>query len=502
MNLGLPVLGLLLGAVLSGCQGGIARHAAPEESAKKPAQSDHARPSAHILAVDSSGNYLPISDDLRFRSGDGRRLLRTNAAGGCVSFRALNDHISDMFAHIDASGKKKLLIFIHGGMISIPESLKRIKSQYRQILNGNDGSYPIFIVWRSGLMSSYWEQLCCIRGGQYNVPLGTVTLPLYLLKDIGVAVFNAPLAWGHATYVYWSSIAEKKNVADVRELRCDVQSASSLHQARGDGVNYCHKGNKVKEERILHDTFNFIMFFPKMVTIPFVSSMGKTGWDNMLRRTETQFRNPIELSDSSDTCATEARAFSRGSGATSIFFSRLERYLADRNMEVSIVGHSMGSIIVNKTLELYPDIRYRHIVFMAAADSINNTINALGDYMQKHPETEFYNVMMHPQADANEIPRYTFGIAPNGSLLEWIDEMYGPNRTRLDLTAGKWWNSKDILHLFPDDPQLRKRIHMKVFGFYDRDPVHHGDFTEIELLKYPYWDHRFWWLEDELSTGN
>jgi len=481
--------------LLAGCQAGTAGHQLSESAvaAAKPAAGPHIP--AHILTVDSSGNYLPIPDDLRFRGGDGRRLLEADDAGRCRSFQALNEHITEMFAQIDASGKKKLLIFIHGGMTSISDSLQRIKSQYRQILEDKEGYYPIFIIWRSGLTSSYWEQLCCIRGGQYNVPLGAVTLPFYLLKDLGVAIFNAPLAWGHATYVYWSSVGEKKHVADIRESRCDAASTSPLHVTT-TGVQYCHKGNRDKEEGLAHDAFNLIMFLPKMITLPFVSSMGKTGWENMLRRTETQFRNPIELSDSSGVCAAEAKAFSKGSGATSIFFSRLARYLAGRDMEVSIVGHSMGSIIINKALMLYPEIEYRHIVFMAAADNINHTIHAVGDYMRRHPQTEFYNVMMHPQADANEIPRHTFGFAPNGSLLEWIDEMYGPNRTRLDLTVGKWWNTKDILHLFPDDGQLRRRMHMKVFGFYDRDPVHHGDFTEVELLKYPYWDKRFWWLED------
>jgi hypothetical protein len=139
-----------------------------------------------------------------------------------------------------------------------------------------------------------------------------------------------------------------------------------------------------------------------------------------------------------------------------------------------------------------------HIVFLASADTINNTINSLGDYMLQNKTTDFYNVSLHPRADATEIPPNTLGAAPNGSLLEWVDQMYGPNRTRLDRTMGNWWNLKDALHLFPDDEEqtLKKRMHIKVFGFNEGDPVTHGDFTETEITKYPYWDKRFWWLED------
>ena len=454
----------------------------------------------HMLVSDNSGNYLPINTDLSFSDGAGRALLRENSEGKCESFTALDKHVDRMLEAFEASGKKRLLIFIHGGMNSLENSLKRVMKQYPKIMgdpdNPDEGYYPIFIVWHSGLMSSYFEQLCCIRGGQRKLALGAVTLPLYLIKDTGVAIFNAPLAWGQQTYQYWTSIGDQKDIAAPDSQRCDgaLPSQSARFRDAKSGVHFCHKGNPEKNGLSAHDAFNLVMFFPKMVTIPFVDSMGGTGWDNMLRRTETLFRNPLELSSSKNICTTEAKAFSRGSGAVSIFFKKLEERVGNgHKAHITIIGHSMGTIIINKAIEHYRRIRYDNIVFMAAADNINNTINSVGYYLQENSNTQFYNLALHPHAEASEIPPYTFGTAPNGSLLEWIDQMFGPNRSVLDRTMGAWWNIKETLHLFP----AGDRVHMKVFGFNPGDPTHHGDFTDPELTAYPYWDKRFWWLEQQ-----
>ncbi len=450
----------------------------------------------HMLVSDNSGNYLPINTDLTFSDGAGRALLRENSEGKCESFAALDKHIDRMLSAFEASGKKRLLIFIHGGMNSLENSLRRVTKQYPEILGDpndpDDGYFPVFLVWRSGIVASYFEQLCCIRGGQHNLLLGVVTMPLYLLKDTGVAIFNAPLAWGQQTYQYWTSIGDKKNIMAPETQRCDGPSKPSELRDPKSGVHFCHKGNRNTNGFSLHDGFNLIMFFPKMVTMPFVDSMGGTGWENMLRRTETLFRNPVELSNAKDTCTTEAKAFRRGSGAVSIFFKKLEERVGNgHKAHITIIGHSMGAIIINKAIESYPNIPYDNIVFMAAADNISNTIDSVGDYLQANKNTQFYNLSLHPHADAAEIAPYTFGTVPNGSLLEWVDQMFGPNRSVLDRTMGAWWNIKDALHLFPESD----RVHMKVFGYNEGDPVHHIDFNNPDITTYPYWDKRFWWVE-------
>src|SRR5260370_20042006 len=61
-------------------------------------------------------------------------------------------------SQVGPSGKRRILIFVHGGLNTASASVKRAVDLYSVILTNKDDSYyPIFINWRSGLTSSYFE---------------------------------------------------------------------------------------------------------------------------------------------------------------------------------------------------------------------------------------------------------------------------------------------------------------------------------------------------------
>jgi hypothetical protein len=63
--------------------------------------------------------------------------------------------------------RKRILLFIHGGMNTAQASIERVKHvlKYRQEIL-KDGIYPIFINWDSSLTSSYLDRLVSLRQGR------------------------------------------------------------------------------------------------------------------------------------------------------------------------------------------------------------------------------------------------------------------------------------------------------------------------------------------------
>ena len=165
--------------------------------------------------------------------------------------------------------------------------------------------------------------------------------------------------------------------------------------------------------------------------------------------------------------------------------------------------------------ELVPDfggLPYENIVFMAAATSIRDTKDAMVPLLRKNQaergqvpfKLNFYNLMLHPKADAREDS--AFGLLPTGSLLEWIDEVLQKTKTVRDRTMGKWRNLREAQQVFPAD--VRDRMTFRIFGFDQRnwqdnlngagrpdasyrwlEPTTHGSFNDTNKK---FWRAEFW----------
>ena len=112
------------------------------------------------------------------------------------------------------------------------------------------------------------------------------------------------------------------------------------------------------------------------------------------------------------------------------------RLLAD--VEITIVGHSVGAIILDDLVHIHGRLPYRNVVQMGSAESFSHFLETVVPGMEAKPELRFYNLSLHPVAEASEANAW--GTVPVGSLLEWVDHVYTNNDPLLDKSLGRWVN--------------------------------------------------------------
>lgn len=292
----------------------------------------------------------------------------------------------------------------------------------------------------------------------------------------------------------------------------------------------------------------YSLLFPvRLVSTPFVHGLGEAAWENSLRRTRTTVRRSVEFNlDRHADWDQDWRDFPRGTGVFVRFFKVLERYRTGRGMpcsewhcstdgekpkltpdeaakeqeqdkaiaaalakaKITVIGHSMGAIVINELNERFPRLPYSDIVVMASAASLRETRRVIDRYFEDVKEAEdarFYSLMLHPLNEARE--RQGLGAVPSGSLLMWIDEMYDVPKTPEDKTFGFWPTAKPARRMFGREAQERMlyRVFSRPHAALDQpsNPVEHGDFNDDEMC---FWRPSFWgvtgtdWEEDYRKT--
>lgn len=298
----------------------------------------------------------------------------------------------------------------------------------------------------------------------------------------------------------------------------------------------------------------------QVVSTPIAHGIGESAWQNYLRRTRTTLRQSWEFvpwwkSKERNRINTLRESFPRGTGVFAEFFTALEEYrtkdgnrlsrieiegdngehiddilcpidskvgneacqkslrshleaLIDERIyeslkeaKITLIGHSMGGIVVNGLIESFPQLPYSDIVVMASAASFRDTQRAINYYYEVHKnedtqlnneesKTRFFSLMLHPKNDTGE--QQGGGTIPSGSLLMWIDQMYEVAKTPEDRTFGFWPNVKTTRHMFSEKAQ--KNMVFRVFNQRksDSNPVEHGDFNEDRMC---FWRPAFWGVD-------
>src|ERR1700740_564743 len=115
-------------------------------------------------------------------------------------------------------------------------------------------------------------------------------------------------------------------------------------------------------------------------------------------------------------------------GSTRSSSTELERFIdghggADK-FEVVLVGHSMGTIVINHLLRASTRLPVSRIVYMAAACTIKDYEDTVFPYLRQHPRAQISQLVLHHTAELRESNLMLFrwlDFAPRGSLLLWID---------------------------------------------------------------------------------
>ncbi len=416
---------------------------------------------------------------------------------------------------------KRVLIFIHGGLTEQDAALERDALQYKYIQQA--GYYPIFVNWDSDLMSAYGEHLLWIRQGRKETdPLRrfgqVLTSPLYLLADIGRAATRAPSVWVHlgstdadAAGNRWGSVHQRQphwleNDQSLYAAKyystLHARYASTLPTTPTDrGQIHLSMGPEQSTSNFWRfDSFKYIVTMPaKLVTTPLIDSLGKSAWEVLCRRTVNLFEDPLDTRALGANTKQMSQLLDYGPpGDLQWFLNKLQNHI-DRDpdgdqYEITVIGHSMGTLVINELLRHNPNLNIRNIVYLAAACSIHDFRRDTIPYMDAHPLTRMYNLCLHPTAEVTEAEVYD--LPPRGSLLVWIDEFLGEPRTPLDRTLGRWDNILPATYIIP--PKLRDRIFIKAFAMTANGartepetqspaPQVHGDFSWAA-----YWDPAFW----------
>jgi hypothetical protein len=255
------------------------------------------------------------------------------------------------------------------------------------------------------------------------------------------------------------------------------------------------------------------MCYPaRLITTPVIDAFGNRAWHTMNRRTRTLFRKPDTIGEAQGIQL--PGDYADPDGGLGILMNALaELVQEDPKYRITLVGHSMGTIVINEILNDYQFMEFDKIIYMAAACSVVDIENFVIPYLQIHKNTIYYHLTLHQTADETEScwesvvgrrsPLRWLMIVPRGSLLEWIDFYLSDPLTPGDYTAGKWANIIAGLPRFPDD--VRSQMRIKAFGILDPElntreidkPEVHADFT---LTDQKFWLPDYWEITDETAV--
>jgi pimeloyl-ACP methyl ester carboxylesterase len=467
-----------------------------------PKENHPATYARHVIEIDKNGEHI------------NRKLYDSITLGRDEHFRAILSGIDD---HIRKNGKKKLLIFFHGGLNSISNSLERGLTKAPVILK-EDEMYSVFVNWDSGPFSSYGQHLFIKSSGVSYTDTKWPFAPLTLASDLVTGMARSPISGFNNLSSYFYSLTfvpSRRNSTALYGELCD-----RMHKDPDNEISVRWGESQRKKHRsFLRGSYSFAMSWSRLIGgFVFWDGLGTPAWMNMKGRAYGVFHPGSEFDIRKyryDTERVQERLDTDHSGVLSQFMDTLLQQLqgydkAGLKYELTVIGHSMGAIITNNLLREYPELEVKNIVHMAGASSIREVKNCIVPYLQTHKNTNYYNLTLHPKAEVRESLCNIEFLVPRGTLLVHIDNTFERPFSFMDRTSGRWENVIQATHLFPDS--IRGRVTIKSFDILNTQPYNdkknkgsreerlrkfipqkHGNFG-----KGPFWDERFWKITDPL----
>ena len=505
----------------------------------------------HVLAIDGRGFYRPVKVECdngqphrQFRQADVSSPGQHDGLLPCpenicsnpaINIRQVREHIAlmaqidriiDQLDHPVNGVPQHLVIFIHGGLVSQEESLARAIKDAPDMINdrrafdplGSNGGgngpilmkgskiFPLFLNWPSGPLDTYGDSVLDYEQGKYSTDRHRhLEAPIYVATDAADIFAHAPLDLVKSIHRFFGAHHLFTNV----ETSCQIDPHFGCDDM-GKGL-----------ERPLLDTVVYGGTFPlRGLTVPMLD-VGTRAWKNMVARTRFGVEKYVRPNDYEnvfltlhpDVTKNQRADFQKQKeimtqGVFYHLFARLrEKFYAGGHLcdgtqpRITLIGHSMGTMVANELLHAFPDLPYENIVFMAAAANIRD-FQSMTEPVLRHPacpqDLRFYNLSLHQDADRDSL-EYR-GALPRGSLLEWIDDIFETPVTSIDRTMGKWENVLFAQYGFA--PDARRRMFFHRFGLVAPDPIMHGDFAgqprEIsdpgarKCETWRYWQPQYW----------
>ena len=382
-------------------------------------------PRTHIVMANSQGWAV--------EPADGYRKLSAKEYDD-----ALDATFTDMATFCANRRPCQVLFFVHGGMNTRTNTLERAERLHTRIKEA--GVYPVFLNWNSSFPSSWWDHLAKVRKGLWK-PGTAILAPYFFASDQIRSVPEAPMAW----------VAEARHaLTTLGPTNPSVVAYASLVGSNGGvDVNSILQpdAKSLIDDRTGWERHRAKLALPvtapiKIVAAPFiVQPWGSGAWDIMQRRTTMLFRTEEAFRTTPD-----------GGGAVesgAAFAHFLDRFQYDflplicggvaapskapndllslntrmtqppppgcpDKLALTMVGHSMGAIIVNQALRRAPLLDVANVVHMASAASVDDYRNTVLPYLRAHPATQMYHLALHPMAEVKE--RGVLDLSPCDSM--------------------------------------------------------------------------------------
>lgn len=533
----------------------------------------------HILAVDADGNalvpHVSVSADGRYSArhetlvgedtrganfagvrtdelepidllGYDRLALRNVLTGR----RALYDYLESMFKAIEREQPDEIVVHVHGGLNNIDGAIAKtalISDDLEKRQPPDRRVFYIGICWNSDLYPTYKEHLFLIREGLRQPGKAIVTAPAMLLSDLGSAASRLPLDLINFLYQDFYTISpgsfKRTQLAQTRvhQIQARERRAGS-DKSLTVSPNHNDRSRWAKRK----DAGQWLLSSPTKFASTFLLDwLGTEPWKNMLRRTRTMFERESEFIPSIDEATTRrlAAQLSKANGqpldadalldkmnatgrqgAVSLFCSQAQGRLTGltKRPTITLIGHSMGALVLCEILQRYHQLPLDNAVFMGAACSVNDFKSKVIPYLQEQnlretlragilaelgrpspasasaSKTHFYNLCLHDTVENGEKNPGSIDLVQRGSLLTWIDLLYQTPESENDRTVGRWVNAILATDSLPGD--VIDRITIKEFGVdrplvkhrqledyayrrggetYVQEPMQHGDFSRF-----------------------
>jgi pimeloyl-ACP methyl ester carboxylesterase len=443
-----------------------------------------------LYTGDRARGQTELKDSISARQEQmvGPDLVRPKALN--FSYRA---YLHGLFDGLEHSGKHKILLWVHGARNPLGSSPDRT-IELVDSLNDKSEYYPICINWQSSDVSSYWAHLTYVRPAHRNwVERGWVAIkaPLVLTHDLARGVARTPLNVYDDISRTWTSVH-----CDRKPMRCDSDGLVHSRGAATDGGG-----------RYLRAGWSLVTLPVRTVCMAIISAGGPGEWQSFRHSTEEMFQTDHDMR------TTDAPlGYAPDHGALAEFMDSLEVHLDGRQngpeslqFRITLVGHSMGTIVACEMLRHDSDLPIDNIVYMAAACRVHDLFDVVVPFLERpeHQKTRFYDLMLHQCSELDEtfVP-YAGDFIYRGSLLTWIDDFLDTSESPLDRTLGREENVMPAGHLVPKD--VRGRVVLKTFGRNDPAemkqlnlnhlPMAHGEFSQAHMR---FWEQEFWEADPE-----
>lgn len=464
----------------------------------------------HVISADFDG--APIDPMTR---------ERLDPEGGTENFAI---YVRNMLEECDRSEElmhprrrtRRVLLHIHGGLnghVGAVENAIRRADEMLAETDPEDQYYPISITWPSQGLQSYGEHLFVVRQGQRYPIWARITSPIFLISDIAEGIVHLPRTWyyqaandlNHSSYVVGDTYMfptwrrAEALYEDIRQAQEDPLDPQYAQYAK-----YAHRVHLGTYERsFLSQAGRFVSYWATLplkliATGVVLDGMARSSWDIQQRTARNLMHrgSDFELEEGTGPVRKPAN------GTIGVLLEELRCHVAreckapDVDYEIVLVAHSLGTMVVNDLLlreltlqELGADgadpLPITKIIYLSAAASVRDTARILVPYLARNPHAHFYNLTLHPSADADEMYPAMLDAPPRGSLLEWIDNFYTRPPTPADRTMGKWVNTMLGLHLFEE---VMKQVTLKSFDVGNPDdPETHSGIHAGRFWKRDYW---------------